>query len=229
METSPEKDLPPIAENGTQSKLFVHSIKDYFFKPDELKNVQIPVKPNETGLDRIKESWKLFAEGRTSPEFSITLNSMSGAGLIGFLVCGLTSHNETHKMHIRQFNDNIFKGQYEANRRLTDTMYLNLFRNGIKGGVRYALFTGMFVGSLTLSATYNNDVRYIPCALASSAVAGIWKANLGLKAVMVSSTAGALFGLAFAAFTRGAIMLTGTSIPEMRYYYTMDDDKIFPD
>ncbi|OTF78794.1 RPII140-upstream gene protein-like protein [Euroglyphus maynei] len=194
------------------------------FRFESIEQLDVPIDPNETGWDRIRKSWQSFNRGEDNIEFHIISNAMSMGALSGFVFGAFTRNRQVFESFVQKHNANVFRGQHEANRRLTDTIYLELFYRSTKHAIRYGLFAGTFVGSLTLAATYRNDLYYRDCAFAGAVTGVIWKAHLGLRATIVNAILGCFFGLSFTAITRLFMKLSGTSIRQMRYIKQIDDD-----
>lgn len=217
--------MPDDIDDNQQSSIysFIQRIADKF-RFESIEQLDVPIDPNETGWDRIRKSWQSFNRGEDNVEFKIISNAISMGGITGLVLGAMIQNREVFQSFVQKHNTNVFRGKYEANRLLTDTMYVELFMRSTKHGIRYGLFAGTFVGSLTLAACYRNDLYYRDCALAGAVTGIIWKAHLGLRATIVNATLGSLFGLSFAAITRLFMKLSGTSIRQMRYAQQLDDD-----
>lgn len=179
----------------------------------------INVDPNETGFDRIRESWDCFHKGKPSLEIEMIVNAFSIAAMTGFAIGGLTGKDQTFKNYVRKFNDNVYRGQFQANRSISDHMYLDFFKLGSRYALRSGLFSATFITPLILMATYRNDIYYRDGALSGLVTATLWKAHLGTRALLVNGVVGSLFGLTFSFLTRICMNLLDTSVHEMRHYH----------
>ncbi|KAH9395741.1 Complex I assembly factor timmdc1, mitochondrial [Tyrophagus putrescentiae] len=178
----------------------------------------IPVDPNETGWDRLKNAYLCYINGDDAVEYRIVANTVAMSSVMGFLVGGYSFSTTKLQNYARQYNANVFHGQYRANRHLADTMHVEFFRGGIKMGVRMAIFTGLFMAPLVTSITYRNDVHYLDCALTGAFTGAMYRAKMGPRASLVTAVVGSLFGFTFAGLMRLALKISGTSIHEMRHY-----------
>nr|XP_046919518.1 uncharacterized protein LOC124499621 [Dermatophagoides farinae] len=216
--------------NTEQSSMNVHPLVGYMqriadrFRFESIEQVQVPIDPNETGWQRIKKSWQSFNRGESNVEFQIITNAISMGAFSGFVLGAITQNRQVFQSFVQKHNANVFRGKHQANRQLTDTIYIELFTRSTKHAIRYGLFAGTFVGSLVMAATYRNDLYYPDCAMAGAMTGVIWKAHLGLRATIVNATLGCIFGLSFAAIMRLSMKLSGTSIRQMRYVQEIGDD-----
>lgn len=175
--------------------------------------------PNETGVDRVKAAWRAYIEGEDSLEIRILTNSMMLSGMSGFILGGIIDSKTSMQNYARKHNANIFYGQYRANRHLADRMYIEFAQRGVRQGIKWSLFSGLFVGFLSTSATYRNDIYFSDCALGGALTGVIYRVQLGPRAMLVNGVVGSIFGLTFAALMKLGMKLGNTSIKEMRFYH----------
>lgn len=178
----------------------------------------IPVDPNETGWDRLKQSYLCYMNGDDSVEYRMVANTVAMSGALGFMAGGYVFSTTKLQNYSRQYNANVFQGQYRANRHLADTMHIEFFKGGIKMGAKMAIFSGLFMAPLVVSTTYRNDINYLDCALCGALTGAMYRVKMGPQATLVTAVVGSLFGLTFAGVMRLALKVSGTSIHEMRHY-----------
>ena len=215
---------PADGEKGSTSlwrSIIRHPFRNWLdVNPDLLELARsIPVDPNETGLDRLKESWRRYIQGDACIEFHMVINTVGMAAMTGFIFGGISDIRPAMQDFTRKHNANIFYGNYRANRMLADTIYVEFFRRGIGQAIKYSLFSGLFVGMLAASATYRNDIYFSDCALGGALTGAVWKVQLGPRAMLVNGVVGSIFGLCFASIMKLTMKLGNTSIREMRFYH----------
>ena len=181
---------------------------------------------NETGLDRLKQVWNRFHFGERTIEGQIISNSFMFGGMIGFIMGGIIDSDQRLEGHIRKYNTNIYKGKLQANRQLSDRMYVDFMKYGAKLGLKYSLFSGLFTGSIILTSTYRNDIYFSDWALSGALSTALYKVQLGPRAMVVGGVLGSIFGLTFAGIIKLYMKIFDTNYREFRYYNKLDIDEI---
>lgn len=178
-----------------------------------------------SGWERIRAATSQFVNGEDNFEFYIISNTVSSAALVGFVIGGFAKRKTTLQDYIRKHNTNIFKGKFEANRRLVDQMYLSMFRHGIRFGARFAAFTGLFMTAITLTALYDNCFRYHHSALAGGLATAAWRLPMGPRAMAVSSVLGATMGVVYAGTLNLYLNGTGTTMAGYRHIFRLGSEE----
>ncbi|KAI2803764.1 hypothetical protein RDWZM_001891 [Blomia tropicalis] len=218
--TPPSTDGQSTFQSNFPKPTFWESWRNWFEPNTEALELAKSMQndPNETGIDRLKQTWISYLNGEDTIELHIVTNAASMAGMFGFVFGGLLDSRATFNEYIRRYNTNIYQGQFKANRTLADTMYIQFFKRGIKSGTKYFLFTGLFVGTLSASITYHNDVHFIDCGLCGAFSGMAWRGYLGPRAALVNGITGFIFGTTFAGIMKLIMKTSNTSIQEMRFY-----------
>jgi hypothetical protein len=197
------------------------SIKYQFNKKVDINenNLEINyIKEGETGWDRIKLMWTEWANGEDNAEVRFIMSSMGWSGIVGAVIGGTLGNKSAVSDFIRRHNEYVFRGKFEAKRRITDTMFLQFFKAGLRLSWRLAFFTGLLTGLTTTAIVYRNDVYYSDCMTAGALVCAFWKIKLGLRAMTVSAVVGSVLGLLFAGSVRLAMWTFNTNVPEYRHW-----------
>lgn len=199
------------------------SIKYQFNKKDDIKsdenNFEINyIKCGETGWDRIKLMWTEWANGEENPEVRFIMSSMGWSAMVGAAIGGTLGNKSAVSDFIRRHNEYVFRGEFEAKRRITDTMFIQFFKAGFRLSWRLAFFTGLLTGLTTTAIVYRNDVYYSDCMTAGALACAFWKMKLGLRAMAVSAVVGSVLGFIFAGSIHLAMWTFNTNVPEYRHW-----------
>ena len=176
------------------------------------------IKEGETGWDRVKLMYTEWVNGEDNPEVRFIMSGLGWGLIIGGVYGGIVSNRQSTEDFIRRHNEYVFRGQFEAKRKIGDTMYLNLVARGFKWGWRVCLFSGLFTGLTTTAIAYRNDIYLTDCMLAGGLLCGLWKIKLGLRAMAVSGVVGSLFGAILGSSFKLLLWTFNTTVPEYRHW-----------
>jgi hypothetical protein len=195
------------------------SIKYQLNKKKDINSSEINyTKEDETGWDRLKLMWTEWANGEDNPEVRFIMSSMGWAAIVGAGIGGTLGNKSAVSDFIRRHNEYVFRGEFEAKRRITDTMFIQFFKAGFRLSWRLAFFTGLLTGLTTTAIVYRNNVYYSDCMTAGALVCAFWKMKLGLRAMAVSAVVGSVLGFLFAGSIRLAMWTFNTNVPEYRHW-----------
>lgn len=221
MATESEK-MPDASEEKKSRSIFDNPLSVNWDIVQKVKETSDD--PNETGFDRVRKSWNNFVNGRKSIEFETIMDTMWLGVICGFGVGGFSNRHQAMDSYRRKFNENVYRGQYHANRMLADHMYITFAKQGFQYAVRSGLFTATFMAPFILLATYRNDLYYRDGIISGILCGSSWKAHLGLRAIAVNAGVGALFGLALTGIVRASMTAMGTTFREMRLYHQLENE-----
>ncbi|XP_055905640.1 RPII140-upstream gene protein [Eupeodes corollae] len=172
----------------------------------------------ETGLDRIKEMFKVDEFGSISPE----LNAVYQAGFVGFLFGGIYGGFINSRTAYEDFMNNnqasAFKSHLDAKRKLQNEFTVSFAKGAFKWGWRVSLFTTSYFGIITLISVYREKSSIYEYLAAGGITGGLYKMNMGLKGMTAGGIIGAAFGGIAGLASLGVLKLSGTSMEEIRYW-----------
>lgn len=173
---------------------------------------------NETGLDRLKEMFKINEYGEISSE----LNSIYQAGFCGFLFGAIYGGFINSRTSYEDFMNNnqasAFKSHLDAKRKLQNEFTLSFARGAFKWGWRVSLFTTSYFGIITLISVYREKSSIYEYLAAGGITGALYKVNMGLKGMTAGGVIGGGLGAIAGLASLGLLKLSGTSMEEMRYW-----------
>ena len=186
-------------------------------KNDQKYNNQF-IKEGETGLDRVKLMFSEYFNGEDNPEMRFIMHSFGYGLLGGALYGGIIGNRTAVEDFMRRHNEYVFRGDFEAKRKIRDSMWLQFVRAGGRWSWRVALFSGTLSALTTTAIAYRNDVYISDCVISGALICSLWKMKLGLRAMAVSGVLGSVFGAIFGASLKLMLWTFNTTVPEYRYW-----------
>lgn len=192
---------------------------DIISKDTETYKAFLQRKPsNETGLDRLKEMFKVDEFGSISPE----LNSVYQSGFCGFLFGAIYGGFINSRTAYEDFMNNnqasAFKSHLDAKRKLQNEFTLRFAKGAFKWGWRVSLFTTSYFGIITIISVYREKSSIYEYLAAGGITGGLYKINMGLKGMAAGGIIGGGLGGIAGLASLGLLKLSGTSMEEMRYW-----------
>ncbi|XP_055851039.1 RPII140-upstream gene protein [Episyrphus balteatus] len=173
---------------------------------------------NETGLDRVKEMFKVDEFGTISPE----LNSVYQAGFCGFLFGAIYGGFINSRTAYEDFMNNnqasAFKSHLDAKRKLQNEFTVSFAKGAFKWGWRVSLFTTSYFGIITLISVYREKSSIYEYLAAGGITGSLYKVNMGLRGMTAGGIIGAGLGGIAGLASLGVLKLSGYSMEEMRYW-----------
>jgi len=174
--------------------------------------------PGETGWDRLKAMYSKDEFGTWSVELETVSNAMWIAAVAGAVIGGFTGAVEGKDKYIKSNQGTAFTQEMEARRGMHDAMNLQMSKSCLKLAWRLGIFTGMFFLTAQSISTYRNKSSVWEYGIGGMTAGGLYRWNMGIKAMVAGGTVGGVFGLVAGGISVGVMWLTGTSYEEIRYW-----------
>ncbi|KAH8388360.1 hypothetical protein KR093_005109 [Drosophila rubida] len=175
-------------------------------------------KPEETGMERLKQVFVVDEFGSISSE----LNSIYQAGFLGFLVGAIYGGVTQSRVGYMNFMENnqatAFKSHLDAKKKLQDQFTVNFAKGGFKWGWRVGLFTTSYFGIITLISVYRGKSAIYEYLAAGSITGAVYKLNLGLRGMASGGIIGGFMGGVAGVASLLLMKASGTSMEEVRYW-----------
>ncbi|KAH8326759.1 hypothetical protein KR067_013700 [Drosophila pandora] len=175
-------------------------------------------KPEETGLERLKQMFSIDEFGSISSE----LNSIYQAGFLGFLIGaiygGVTQSRAGYMNFMENNQATAFKSHFDAKKKLQDQFTVNFAKGGFKWGWRVGLFTTSYFGIITCISVYRGKSSIYEYLAAGSLTGSLYKVNLGLRGMAAGGIIGGFLGGVAGVASLLLMKASGTSMEEVRYW-----------
>ena len=136
---------------------------------------------------------------------------------VGGFAIGAQLKNEENKLAvIRQYSEVQFDHPFLAQRKMRDRHLLQNVRNGLKFGVRVALFSSLLSFGTLSSLSYRNYVNPLDIAGTAALTGAVWKWQRGPKGMLVSAAVAGSFGLFAGCLFWTAMKMSGYTVSEYR-------------
>ncbi|XP_073951118.1 RPII140-upstream gene protein [Choristoneura fumiferana] len=194
--------LIPILENRNQN--------DY--------NLLEPRTPDisETGRDRLKKMFYRNEYDEVSPELRTVVQSGLCGVFFGACMGGFAKSRDAYLYFIENNQATIFQTTMEAKKKLQDYVMIGFAKGAYHWGWRLGIFTGTFSLIATTISVYRNETSITEYILAGTITGAIYKANLGMAAMMVGAGLGAVLSTIGGAAILGILKVTGVTMHDIR-------------
>lgn len=175
--------------------------------------------PGETGWDRIKAMYSTDAFGNLGPEWGLIVQGTTSAGIAGVLI-GFVLGGRTATINFFDRNEETkFPNEMAARRALQDRITLSIGRASFMWGWRTAVFTGVYLFTVTNMSVYRGETSLLDFTVAGALTGGLWRFMQGPRASLVAGLLGSVLGLVAGGLSLAVFKVTGVSLEELRYWH----------
>lgn len=181
----------------------------------DVLNRPLPGGP-QTGWDRVKAMYKKNEFDEVSPELHTVVQSTLCGAFVGVCFGGFVSSREAYLYFIENNQATAYKTVGDAKKKLQDYVTIGFAKGAYKWGWKLSIFTGMFSLIATTISAYRGDTTLIEYTTAGALTGALYKANLGLAAMIVGGSLGAVLSTIGGLLIIGILKITGVRMSDIR-------------
>nr|SVE92713.1 EOG090X0FS6 [Megafenestra aurita] len=172
----------------------------------------------ETGWDRVMSIFELDEFRSISPELDNCLTAGSVGLIFGMFLGGVTGSKREYEDFITRNKASQFESHFDAKSKLQFNVTKAMAVSGWRIAWRLGLFSGAYTFFTTVVSTYRNKSSIFEYSAGGLLAGAMYKSTMGPKAMVSGGLAGGVLGAMAGAVSVGAMMLTGTTTEELRYW-----------
>jgi len=172
------------------------------------------------GWQEVKEIFTIDEYGKLSNGLNSILQTTFITGFFGACYGGFLQSREAYLNFIERNHGTKFTDQYDAKKKLQDFVTVNFAKGAVHWGWRLALFSGLYVTSVTVMSAYDGENKILHFVGSGLIAGGVYRMNMGLRGMIAGGTLGSLIGLLAGSVTLLILRLSGSTLDDVQKWQT---------
>ncbi|CAK1604029.1 unnamed protein product [Parnassius mnemosyne] len=171
---------------------------------------------SQNGLERVKKMYSRNEFEEVSVELHNVVQTTLCGVFVGACIGGFVKSRDAYIHFIESNQATAFKSTMQAKKQLQDYVTIAFAKGAVRWGWRLGIFTGSFSLITTTVSVYRGDTSLIDYIFAGAITGAVYKANLGIAAMIVGAGVGATLSTLGGLAILGILKATGVTMDDIR-------------